>query len=254
MKKNETDKRYKKVLKIVSNIIYVVVCVCAIILLLIVGTQRASNNKNGVLGFRIFNIVTGSMVPEYVVGDVLLVREIDPKDLKVGDDISYKGEIDTFKDKIVTHRIIEKKIGNDGKYTFITQGIANSSEDPEINEDQIFGIVKHKLIILSFISKLIVGTESKFLLFLIPIIIAVAIYFIKMKIASIEILKVDEKEDKKDNEIDFENIDIDSLTDEELEALLEEDEKDDFDEELDELEQEELAKIMEESKSKKRKK
>lgn len=253
MKKN-TDKSYKRIIKVVSNTIYAIVCICAIILLLIVGTQRISNNKNSLLGYRIYNIVTGSMVPQYVVGDVLLVKETNPKELEVGDDISYKGEVDTFKDKIVTHRIIEKKIGNDGKYTFVTQGIANSSADPEINEDQIFGKVAHKLVLLSCISKLVSSTESKFLLFMIPIIIAVAIYFIKMKIASAEILKDDDDED---DEIDFDNIDIDNLSDEELEALLEEDEKDDYDEELDELEQEELAKIMEEenkSKSKSKRK
>jgi signal peptidase len=207
-----------------------------------------SHNKNSLLGFRIYNIVTGSMVPKYVVGDVLLVKEVEAKDLNVGDDISYLGEIDTFKDKVVTHRIIEKNRTNEGKYTFVTQGIANSAADPEINEDQIYGRVVYKLIILSFISKLIANSSSKFLVFIIPVIIAAAVYLIKMRVASFKILKADEDDDY---EIDFDNIDIDNLSEEELEALLADEDFDDEDDELDDLEEEELAKIMEEEKKSK---
>ncbi len=237
-------------LKLIGNIVYAIVCVLALILLLIVGTQRMSHNKNSLLGFRIYNIVTGSMIPKYVVGDVLLVKEVDAKDLNVGDDISYLGTVDTFKDKVVTHRIIEKNRTNDGKYVFVTQGIANSAPDPEINEDQIYGKVAYKFIILSFISKLIANSSSKFLVFIIPVIIAAAVYLIKMRVASFKILKADE-EDEEDDEIDFDNIDIDNLSEEELEALLAEDDIDSEDDELDELEEEELAKIMEEEKKSK---
>lgn len=250
MSKSKKEVVSTRPLKLIGNIVYAIVCVLAVILLLIVGTQRMSHNKNSLLGFRIYNIVTGSMVPKYVVGDVLLVKEVEAKDLNVGDDISYLGAIDTFKDKVVTHRIIEKNRTNEGKYVFVTQGIANSAPDPEINEDQIYGKVVYKLIILSFISKLIANSSSKFLVFIIPVIIAAAVYLIKMRVASYRILKADEK-DEEDDEIDFDNIDIDNLSEEELEALLAEDDIDSEDDELDELEEEELAKIMEEEKKSK---
>ena len=250
MSKSKKEDVSTRQLKLVGNIVYAIVCVLAVILLLIVGTQRMSHNKNSLLGFRIYNIVTGSMVPKYVVGDVLLVKEVEAKDLNVGDDISYLGAIDTFKDKVVTHRIIEKNRTNEGKYVFVTQGIANSAPDPEINEDQIYGKVAYKFTILSFISKLIANSNSKFLVFIIPVIIAAAVYLIKMRVASFKILKADE-EDEEDDEIDFDNIDIDNLSEEELEALLAEDDIDSEDDELDELEEEELAKIMEEEKKSK---
>jgi len=250
MSKSKKEVVSTRPLKLIGNIVYAIVCVLAVILLLIVGTQRMSHNKNSLLGFRIYNIVTGSMVPKYVVGDVLLVKEVEAKDLNVGDDISYLGAIDTFKDKVVTHRIIEKNRTNEGKYVFVTQGIANSAPDPEINEDQIYGKVAYKFTILSFISKLIANSNSKFLVFIIPVIIAAAVYLIKMRVASFKILKADE-EDEEDDEIDFDNIDIDNLSEEELEALLAEDDIDSEDDELDELEEEELAKIMEEEKKSK---
>ena len=250
---NET----KAPLKLIGNIIYAIICIIAILLLLVVGTQRASNNKKSFAGYRLYNIVTGSMIPKYQVGDVLLVKEIDAKDIQIGDDISYLGAVDTFKDKIVTHRIKEKKIGNDGRYTFITRGIANDDDDPEINEDQIFGKVSHKFVILSFISRQIASRESKFIVFIIPVIVAVAVYFVKMKLASNEIMNFDEKDERrKDKFDDIDLDDIDNLSEEELEALLEEDEDiDDYDEELERLEQEEMAKLMEaDSKTKSKRK
>lgn len=257
MKKTSQEKEAKNPLKIIGNILYAIVCIIAITLLLIVGTQRVTNNKKSFAGYRLYNIVTGSMIPKYQVGDVLLVKETDAKDLQEGDDVSYLGAVDTFKDKIVTHRIKEKKLNNEGKYTFITQGIANPDPDPEITEDQIFGKVTHKLAILSFISRQIANKESKFMVFIIPVIIAVAIYFIKMKIASNEIMKIDEDDIKKKDKFDDIDLDdIDNLSDEELEALLEEDDDtEDYDEELARLEQEEMEKLMEEeSKTKSKRK
>ena len=98
---------------------------------------------------------------------------------------------------------------------------------------------------------MIANSSSKFLVFIIPVIIAAAVYLIKMRVASFKILKADEKEDDNDDEIDFDNIDIDNLSEEELEALLADEDFDDVDDELDDLEEEELAKIMEEEKKSK---
>ena len=66
-----------------------------------------SNNKIAVGGIRIFNVATESMVPEYEVGDVLLVKEIDANSLKKGDDITYLGEQGAFENRVVTHRIVD---------------------------------------------------------------------------------------------------------------------------------------------------
>ena len=54
--------------------------------------------------------------------------------------ISWDLTIFNFNNLVVTHRIIsERKEGS--KYFFVTQGVANTGEDPEISEDNIYGKV-----------------------------------------------------------------------------------------------------------------
>ena len=67
------------------------------------------------------------MVPKYNVSDVLLSKEIDVKDIQVGDDVVYIGKEGSFKNRVVTHQVISKT-EQDGKYKFITKGIANTEE------------------------------------------------------------------------------------------------------------------------------
>ena len=161
-----------KVIKIIGKIIYVLLYIIILVTLLVVLTQRFSNNNFTIVGFRIFNVATGSMVPEYNVGDILISKEIDPNELQVGDNIVYQGEKQDFKGKIVTHKIIEKREEN-GKLFFTTKGIANEEADPEISEDQIYGKIVYKTIILSFISKIINNIYAFYFLIIIPIAIII---------------------------------------------------------------------------------
>ena len=58
---------------------------------LIIVTQRISNNDKAFLGFRIFRVQTGSMIPVYNIGDVILVKEKGLDKISVGDDVTYWG-------------------------------------------------------------------------------------------------------------------------------------------------------------------
>ena len=145
MKNKEEVSVFEKVTTILKMI-------CVIVLLMIIAVlalQRFSNNKIAVGGIRIFNVATESMVPEYEVGDVLLVKEIDANSLKKGDDITYLGEQGSFENRVVTHRIVDiEEI--DGEKVYHTKGIANDVEDPTITADRIYGKVIYKCIIIKF--------------------------------------------------------------------------------------------------------
>ena len=69
MKKNFILKFLKICLKIIETILTFVIIVLSCIII----TQRITNNEKSVFGYRIFRIETGSMVPNYLVGDVILV-------------------------------------------------------------------------------------------------------------------------------------------------------------------------------------
>lgn len=161
-----------KFLKIAFTIIKTIITIFLLILICIIFIQRVSNNNFAVGGIRVFTIITGSMEPEYEVGDMIISKEVKPEEIKVGDNVVYKGLVDDFNGKIVTHKVMEKKKSG-GKYKFITKGLNNDIEDPEISEEQILGKVTYKTHILSVISKLINNTSTFFFVIFIPFVLLV---------------------------------------------------------------------------------
>lgn len=143
-----------KFLLILTMIIKAIISFFIVIVISIIFIQRISNNKLTLGGYSIYTIITESMVPKYKVHDMVISKKVNPSKLKIGDDVVYQGEKEDFKNKIITHRIVDKEI-KDGKILFHTKGIANDIEDPIIDQDQIVGKVIYKSYILSFISKIV---------------------------------------------------------------------------------------------------
>lgn len=164
--------KQNKALKIIWQILYILLYIIVILMLIVVILQRVTDNSIAIGGYRIFTVATGSMVPQYEVGDILISKEIDPSQIKVDDDIVYRGKEGSFKDRIVTHRIISVR-EEEGQYKIITKGIANVEEDPEITEDQVYGKVIYKVKTLSFISRLISNLYIFYFCIFVPIAILI---------------------------------------------------------------------------------
>lgn len=171
--KNIIEKiKNNKFLKIISKIIYTIIFIIVLLLLIMVILQRTSNNEITIGGYRIFVVATGSMVPEYEVGDVLLSKEIDASKLKVGDNVVYEGKVGSYNGKVITHKI--KSIEKDGdNYKITTQGVANTGEDPEIDQTQILGKIAYKIVLLSWFEKIISNNYAFYCIIFIPIAILI---------------------------------------------------------------------------------
>lgn len=161
----------KKKKTLFSQIYGIVKCLIIIVIIIFAGficLQRFTDNKFSIFGFRMFSVATGSMAPMYNIGDVLLIEEVDTNTLVVGDDITYIGNVSSYKDKVVTHRItrIENK---EGELLFHTKGIASVSEDPVVNSSQVYGKVFAKLELLSFLHTFISKPIGFFVCIIIPI-------------------------------------------------------------------------------------
>ena len=165
----------KKAFEIISSIIRYLLWIIVLAILAIVLTQRLSNNQKSIAGIRIFTVVTESMVPEYNVGDTIIVKFVEPSTLKIGDDITYLGEKESYAGKYITHRIIDIKQDENGMYIIKTQGIANPKPDPEINETQVYGRIIYKSIIISKLNGLVGNLYSMYFVILVPI--AIMIFF-----------------------------------------------------------------------------
>ncbi len=157
-----------KIFKIISMTIKAILSLFIVLIVSIIFIQRISNNKVTLGGYSIFTIISESMLPKYEIGDMVFAKKVDPREIKVGDDVVYLGEKGSFKDKIVTHQVVKKQKIN-GQYLFETKGLANPTSDPQINETQLLGVVIFKGNILSFLSRIVNNTYGFYFVIFIPL-------------------------------------------------------------------------------------
>lgn len=190
----ETIKKIKenKTLKVIGNILYILLFVIVVLMLIVVILQRATDNSISLGGYRLFTVATGSMEPKYQVGDILISKQVNPDEIQVGDDVVYKGDTGSFKDKVVTHQVVSIREEN-GEKKLTTKGIANTEEDPEIDVDQVYGKVIHKVKTLSFIGQMIKNIYVFYFVIFVPIAI---IIFRQIR----SILRKDDEEEDDDEE------------------------------------------------------
>ena len=121
-------KLISKILKVTSYCLFGLIIAMSVFVL----TLRFLGESPSIFGYSLYYVLTESMEPEIMAGEIILGKAADPEDLKVGDIITYTGEADDLNGKIITHKIVEIDDG-----TFITQGVANDIPDPPISSSQI---------------------------------------------------------------------------------------------------------------------
>ncbi|MBQ4141304.1 MAG: signal peptidase I [Clostridia bacterium] len=130
------NQTWKKIWNVVSTVLVVLVVLCAVFLM---GSR--------LLGYRVFNVISGSMEPEYSVGDLIYVKPVDPATIEVGDDITFILNEDLV---VATHRVV--RIDAEKKH-FYTKGLANEIEDNDpVHFNNVIGVPQFKLPLLGYIS------------------------------------------------------------------------------------------------------
>ena len=167
-----------KILVTISSVVEWILCIFLLLLVLITLNQRFSKGGD-FFGYRIYTVASSSMIPDYEIGDTVLVKEVEIDKIDVGDAVTYKGEDITVKDMIITHRVEKIKKLND-EYVFHTKGIANNIEDPLVYEHQILGKVIHKFAILSFIGSISTNLYKLFFFVTVPLAVLIVIEIIKI--------------------------------------------------------------------------
>ena len=188
-----------KTFKFVISVIKFILTTLIIIIIGVILIQRFSNNNMSLGGYRIFTVVTESMVPKYQVGDVILIKEEEKSKIQIGDDVTYMGKVGSYADKIITHQVINIENGKDGLLKFHTKGIANEDEDPLVSEEQIYGVVQAKLQIVTFLNGIINNMYGMYFLIIIPLAIIMFTEFKAFKEEKID-YDEDDDEDLEDNQ------------------------------------------------------
>lgn len=87
------------------------------------------------MGYKPFIVLSGSMEPAIMAGDLIVTKKIDPTDVEVGQVISFRVENDI----VVSHRVTE--IQTEGGLAFLTKGDANVGMDAtRVSPDTIEGL------------------------------------------------------------------------------------------------------------------
>ena len=134
------------------NIIFTIVLVILIITVIFLFVTRLSGNAPSIFGYHVFRVSSGSMEPELMKGDVILVKKVPMSEIKKGDIITYKSRTGQMEGEMITHRVVEDPELNNGTYYFQTKGDAEGATlDPVVNDEQVQGVVVKKI---PFIDKL----------------------------------------------------------------------------------------------------
>lgn len=146
------------------NFIEITIVVVVIFGCLVSIVQNTILKDRSIHGYRSYVIASNSMYPVLEYGDVILVKEVEFDDIKVDDIITYMGTTGEFKNKVITHEVIEI-ITENGETFLKTKGRANTGIDPSVYKEQVYGRLAYKFILISFISK-IVRDEIGFIFFI----------------------------------------------------------------------------------------
>ncbi len=117
----------KKVWKVTSNLITVILFLLLIFMTFVVVSSKASGGEPSFLGYQLKTVLSGSMEPTFKTGSIIAVKPIsDTTNLKEKDIVTFMEQ----DQKIVTHRII-KVIKQGDQVLYQTKG--DNNEDADVN-------------------------------------------------------------------------------------------------------------------------
>ena len=126
----------KKTWNIVSTALVVLIVLCAVFLM---GSR--------LMGYECYTVISGSVEPKYMVGDLIYVKEVDVNSIKVGDDITFILNEDLV---VATHQVVRVDAENQ---RFYTKGLANEIEDQDpVHFNNVIGVPQFSIPKLGYVS------------------------------------------------------------------------------------------------------
>ena len=150
----------KKIWNITSTVLVVVIVLCAVFLM---GSR--------LLGFKCYTVISGSMKPEYNVGDLLYVKDVDVNTIKVSDPITFILNEDLV---VATHRVVRIDAENQ---RFYTKGDANEIEDSEpVHFNNVIGVPQFSIPKLGYVSDFVQNPPGMYITIGVGIILILIVF------------------------------------------------------------------------------
>ena len=117
---------HRRIASCISSIIYYSLTV----VLVLTAWIYAQNGRLFLGDYQMHNVLTSSMESVYPQGTLIVTKPINPKDLVVGNDITFYRDATTT----IVHRItvVHDNFNNSGQPAFTTKGVDNEREDSNI--------------------------------------------------------------------------------------------------------------------------
>lgn len=119
--------KLKKAFFALINIISIAVIIFAVIVLIIVLLTKPGEAPD-IGGYSALRITTGSMAPTYDIDTMILVKKVDPSQIKEGDVISFYSSDPALDGAVNTHRVVAVQ-QEDDHYIYETKGDGNNVVD-----------------------------------------------------------------------------------------------------------------------------
>lgn len=118
----------KKIGKIISASVTAVL-ILTVVLCLFVVVQVLSKGYVTIGGKSFFKVVTGSMEPNLMIGELIMTDDVCIDDLQLGDVISFRSQAADMYGVVITHRVVDIDKSSEGKTVLLTKGDNNLSAD-----------------------------------------------------------------------------------------------------------------------------
>lgn len=163
--KNEKKSNFKKIINIIEYIVISIVILVNVIL--VYKSVKNPNKTPDLFGKKAFVIVSGSMIPEIDIGDIVIIKNTNS--VKIGDTIAFRKN-----SSIIVHRIVDE-IEVDGKIMYQTKGDNNVVPDTElVDYENIEGIYSYKI---PFIGNILLFLYNNLAILIIVIVIILIIKY-----------------------------------------------------------------------------
>ncbi len=131
-----------KLLKIWSIVSTVLVILVVLFAMFLMGSR--------LMGYRVFNVISGSMSPTFNVGDLIYVKSVPGSEIKEGDPVTFVLNEDLV---VATHRAVRIDAENSHIYT---KGDANETIDASpVHFNNVIGVPQFSIPMLGYVSDFI---------------------------------------------------------------------------------------------------
>lgn len=184
---NDAKEKETSVISKIFTVIGTILCVILAPILIFNCTLIAKSylNKDAVPdvgGYSPMVVLSDSMFPYIEAGDLIICKQADPENVKVGDVISFFDPASN-ENSVVTHRVVEIQTQDDGSLAWVTRGDANNADDSNpVPAKNLVGIYQKKIPGLGNIVMYMQTTEGLITCVVVPIILLLGFDFARQAI------------------------------------------------------------------------